>query len=228
MESKPVADLVQQMIELGQITPEERAQIELISAGLDEVAIDEGLVEEPAAVISPEPAAVSLSSPAAAANENNIHETAATTVPGSNVGSERTESSDARFQISKMGIPEKIKAAMFGNSTCRAVLIRDTNKLIQQFVLKNPRLQLREVEEFARNPNLSDAVLRTIATNSAWMKSYALKWNIVSNPKTPIDVSLKWVRFLNVAEIRRLSKSKNVPQAIVSAARKKLDESASK
>lgn len=134
------------------------------------------------------------------------------------------ESDSVPLRIAELTLPEKIKLAMFGNQNARGALIRDASKLVQGFVLKNPRLQVREVEEFARNPNLSEHVLRTIGGNQAWMKSYNAKVNLVFNPKTPSDVSLKWVRYLNNPEIRKLAKSRNVPQVLVTVARRKLEE----
>ncbi len=145
--------------------------------------------------------------------------------PSSNFNAESdNENGEIRNQISKMKLPQKIKLAMFGNSTCRNLLIRDSNRMVQQFVLKNPRIQVREIEEFAKNPNLSEQVLRAIGNNTNWMKSYAAKWHLVGNPKTPVDVSMRWIKFLNITEIKKLAKSKNVPQVIVTAARRKMED----
>lgn len=134
-------------------------------------------------------------------------------------------SSDIRGQISKMNVPQKIKLALFGNSICRGLLIRDTNKLIPMFVLKNPRLTLPEVEDFAKSSHISDQVLRHIANNSTWMRTYAIKYHLVTNPKTPGDIALKWLRYLNLPELRRIAKSKNVPQVVSVNARKKVADS---
>lgn len=131
---------------------------------------------------------------------------------------------DIRTALSKMNIPQKIKIALFGNAICRTLLIRDPNRMIQQFVLKNPKLTLKEVEEFAKNPNCSEWVLRAIAGNQMWTKSYAVKSNLVFNPKTPLDLSLKWVRFLNATDMKRLSKSKNVSQVLSTSAKKAVSE----
>lgn len=131
---------------------------------------------------------------------------------------------DIRAQIAEMTMPQKIKLALFGNSICRGLLILDTNRMIQQFVLKNPKLQQSEVEAFAKNPQLSEWVLRSIADSKTWMKSPSLKYTIVTNPKTPGDVSLKWLRYLNEPDLRRISKSKNLPQLIAVTAKKRLSE----
>jgi len=131
---------------------------------------------------------------------------------------------DLRQVLSKAKLPQKLKLALLGNATCRTLLIKDSNKMIQQCVLRNPKLQHSEVEEFAKNPNLSDVILREISNNSQWMRIYSIKSALVFNAKTPQAVSIKWVKFLNTADLRRLSKSKNVPSVIANAARKRLAE----
>ncbi len=135
---------------------------------------------------------------------------------------ESANSEDIRNILLKATLPQKIKLALLGNATCRGLLIRDSNKMIQQLVLKNPRLQPAEVEEFAKNPNLSEMVLRNIAENTQWMRSYTMRVSIVFNPKSPQALSLKWMKFLNTADLRKLAKSKNVPSVITISARKKL------
>lgn len=129
---------------------------------------------------------------------------------------------DIRAQLGAMKIGDKIKAALLGNSICRGLLITDSNKIIQQCVLRNPRLALPEVENFSKNTNVGDAVLRHIASSKNWMKYYSVKVNIVSNPKTPGDLALKWLRYINKPELKRLSKSKSVPQLIATTAKKRL------
>ena len=129
---------------------------------------------------------------------------------------------DIRTALSGMKLPAKIKLAMFGNSVCRSLLIMDTNRMVQQFVLRNPRLRLSEVEEFAKNSSMADNVLRSIADSRDWMKSYSLKYSIVTNPRTPGDVALKWLRYINPPELKKISKSKSIPQLIAVTAKRRL------
>ena len=90
---------------------------------------------------------------------------------------EHEEHQDIRHVLLNAKLPMKLKLALLGNATCRGLLIKDSNKMIQQCVLRNPKLQASEVEEFAKNPNLSNVVLRDISSNSQWMKIYSLKLN---------------------------------------------------
>jgi len=132
-----------------------------------------------------------------------------------------SDQQDIRSLIKDMTLPQKVKAAMFGNSTCRSLLVSDAQRVVQEAVLKNPQLQEREVHDFLRNTNTPELVLRRIADSKQWMKDYTAKFLLVSNPKTPIDVGLKWIKYLRASELKRLAKSKSVPQTISNAARKR-------
>lgn len=128
-------------------------------------------------------------------------------------------------QIQNLEIPQKIKLALFGNKTARNALIRDkSSKRIPLFVLQNPRITDGELLEIVRNTNIDDAVLRVIGNNAEWMNSYAMKFAAVSNAKMPIDVSLKWIKFLQDKDLRRISRSKSISSVITSQARKALDK----
>lgn len=96
--------------------------------------------------------------------------------------------------------------------------------MIPIFVLKNPKLQIGEVETFANNSNLNEQVLRYIADKKEWIKEYSVKYNIVTNPKTPPAVALKWLRYLQVNDLKKISKSRNVPQVVAVTAKKRLAE----
>jgi len=133
---------------------------------------------------------------------------------------ESDDSSNIRVQISNMSVPQKIKLAMFGNSTCRNLLVMDPNRVISMAVLRNPKLRAAELQEISRSTSISEHVLREIARNSNWTKDYKIKLNLVMNPKTPTDISIKWLKFLNATDLKRASKSKNISHVISNLARK--------
>ncbi len=122
--------------------------------------------------------------------------------------------------IREMKIPQRIKLAMFGNQTARTILLRDTNRLIPFFVLENPRITDNEILEIARNTQLDEGILRAVGNNLQWMKGYPVKQALVANAKTPIDVTLRWLKFIKDKDLARLAKSKNVPQVVATQARK--------
>jgi len=131
-------------------------------------------------------------------------------------------------QIAEMTAAQKMKLAMTGNKIARQLLIRDTSKSIPMLVLTNPGVSEEEVLEYAKNTNLEGRVLRAIAENQSWMKMHVMRVAIVFNPKTPIDASSKWLKHLMDRDLTRLTRSKNVPSALVSQARRLIDKRAKK
>jgi hypothetical protein len=127
-------------------------------------------------------------------------------------------------ELKKMTVPQRIKLALFGNRSTRNFLLRDSSRLVQLAVLSNPRLSEEEVVEFARNTQVDDAVIRKIAASSTWLRVYAVKHAIVTNPKTPLDISLNMLKLLHNRDIQRISKSKNLPQVLATHAIKLIEK----
>ena len=126
--------------------------------------------------------------------------------------------------IKDMNVAQRIKLAMFGNQTARTILLRDTNRLVPLYVLDNPRITDNEIVEIARNTNVDDSILRAVGNNLQWMKAYQVKINLVSNAKTPIDVAMRWLKYITEKDLGRLAKSKNVPQVVANQAKKLLEK----
>jgi hypothetical protein len=130
-------------------------------------------------------------------------------------------------QVSRMGFTQRMKAALRGSREMRAILIRDSNKMVATAVLSSPKLTGPEVENFARMANVSDDILRIIAGNRAWTKNYNVVVALVKNPKTPVAVSLNFMSRLNHRDLSSLSVDRNVPEPLRIAARKRIVATAS-
>ena len=125
-------------------------------------------------------------------------------------------------QILSMKVGERIKLALKGNRDARMLLIRDPNRLIQRFVLQNPRISDEEVIGAARNRNLDADLLRLIGDHKSWPRNYQVRLALVTNPKTPLATALHYVSGLMERDLRLLSKSKNISATIVSQVRRLL------
>lgn len=130
-------------------------------------------------------------------------------------------------KLATMSFTDRLRAAMKGSREMRSILIRDPNKMISAAVMSSPKLSEPEVEAFARMANVGDDVLRTIASNRAWMKNYNIVLALSKNPKTPLGMSMNLMARLNARDLQQLSVDRNVPEALRIAARKKIVASAS-
>jgi hypothetical protein len=124
------------------------------------------------------------------------------------------------FKIMEMGVAEKIKLAMMGSKEARSILVRDPVKMVAVAAVKSPKIQLPEIESITKSRHVCDDVLRQIARTKGWMKSYNVKVNLVNNSKTPVSVAMKLIPQLRELDLRKLAKSKNVPAAIATQARR--------
>ncbi|HXL23111.1 MAG TPA: hypothetical protein VOA78_11635 [Candidatus Dormibacteraeota bacterium] len=123
-------------------------------------------------------------------------------------------------RISKMTVAQRVQFAIKGASEARRTLIRDNNKVVQRAVLQSPRLTDQEIEAFAAMANLTDEILRMIASNRKFRKNYTVVRNLLNNPKTPLDCSLHMLPMLNAADLKRLTMNKNVPETLRTTALK--------
>lgn len=125
--------------------------------------------------------------------------------------------------VAQMNAGQKLKLALSGNKAARELLIKDSNKIISMSVLKNPRITEEEVQKVTITKGTNDDMLRQIARNKEWVKSYSIRVGMLTNPKTPLQVSLKLLDSVYEKDLQGLAKSKNVPNALASAARRKLE-----
>ena len=125
-------------------------------------------------------------------------------------------------QLQKTSIIGRMKLAMRGSREARAILIRDPNKMIGAAVLSSPKVSESEIESFAKMATVSEDILRTIGTNRAWLKNYAIVFALTKNPKSPIGLSLHLMNRLNDRDLAGVSTDRNVPDPLRTAARRKV------
>jgi hypothetical protein len=136
-------------------------------------------------------------------------------------GTEKTQERETLLQrINRMTAAEKIKAALTGNQEERLLLIRDSNKIVARAVLQSPKLSDMEIENFASMKNVTEEVLRLIAVNRKFMKSYSVIRSLLNNPRTPIDVALPLLNRMNERDLKGLMINKNVAEVVRGMAQK--------
>lgn len=125
-------------------------------------------------------------------------------------------------QIQHMTVTQKIKLARMGNKEARGLLIRDHNKLVASAAIRSPRISDNEVVQYARMKNLKEEVLRIIASNRDWTRIYAVKHALATNPKCPLQTAVKLLNHLQDRDLRHVMRSKDVPAAVSTHARRLL------
>ncbi len=122
--------------------------------------------------------------------------------------------------LQNLSVFQKIKLARLGNKEARGLLVRDRNKIVSLAAINSPRITENEVVSFAQSRNLSDDVLRVIARNRQWTRSYQVKLALATNPKCAQPVAIKFVNYLQERDLKTIMKSKDVHAAIATHARR--------
>ena len=117
-------------------------------------------------------------------------------------------------KVMRMGVKDRVKLGMKGDREARNILIRDPNRLVSSAVVNNPRISEQEIENIASMRSLSEDVLRQIASNRQWSRSYGVMHSLVRNPRTPIANSLTIMSRLQLRDLTALSKNRNVSDGV--------------
>ncbi len=150
---------------------------------------------------------------------------------GGSAADGRDEPAERRFArridaatFSKLRPMEKIRLALLGDAFERSLAIRDSNRAVAMSAIKSPRVKENEVVNYSANRTLPHDVIRYIAGRRDWIKLYAVKLNLVMNPKTPMAVAMSLLGHLQPQDLRKVAKSRNIPSALQAAAKRRLGQ----
>ena len=102
------------------------------------------------------------------------------------------------------------------------MLIKDTNRAVAMAAVASPAVAEPEAVRWASQRELSEDVIRYIATRKEWHKNYGFKLNLINNPKCPLRISMGLIVQLRANDLRALSRSKNVPGPLAKAAKMRM------
>ena len=137
------------------------------------------------------------------------------------IESERLETGEVKAErvslirrIMFMSTKDRMKLGLKGDREARSILIRDSNKVVCSAVVHNPRISEQEVENIASMRTVSDEVLRLIAMNRSWARSYPITHNLARNPRTPIPTAMNILPRIRTKDLHTLSQNRNVSEAV--------------
>ncbi|MDQ3037368.1 MAG: hypothetical protein M3Y87_33545 [Myxococcota bacterium] len=126
----------------------------------------------------------------------------------------RDEFKPLSLQISTMTIQEKLRLTLVGSAAARALLVRDSNRLVSMAAIASPMMTEAEASGIANSRQVGEDILRFIGNKRDWLGNYEVKKALVFNPKTPIGVSMKFLSHLHTGDLRLLARGRGVPAAL--------------
>lgn len=121
-----------------------------------------------------------------------------------------------------MGIGEKIKMALSGDKEWRALLVKDSNKLVSCSVIRNPRITEAEVLTLIKSGIQNDEIMRLICTNKEWIKNYTIRKALIENNRTPVQSAMSYLGTMGEKDLASFAKSKNISSVISTMAKRLL------
>jgi len=109
-------------------------------------------------------------------------------------------------RAAKGSLADKIQIALHGNRDERAANLRDPNKSLYPYVLKNPQLTVEEVLAWAKNPEVGASFLKLIAERKDWFTRPAIAEALARNPRTPADLAIRAVDYVPKETLRQMAK----------------------
>lgn len=117
-------------------------------------------------------------------------------------------------KIMFMNVKDRMKLAMKGDREARSILIRDSNKIVCSAVVKNPRVTEQEVENISAMRTVAAEVLRLIAMNRSWARSYTIIHNLARNPRTPIPTAMNVLPRIRTKDLNQITQNRNVSETV--------------
>ena len=131
------------------------------------------------------------------------------------------QQNSARQLLAQLSPSQKISLALKAGRAERHHLLRDNNKVLHAYVLRNPHLGLDEVQAAAKLNSLSPEALKAIGDHPEWGQNSVICAALVRNPKTPMAIALRLLPRVPLNDLRAIAKGAG-RQQIVLAARKLL------
>lgn len=116
---------------------------------------------------------------------------------------------------------QKIQMALHGTRDQRNAILRDKNRQLHAFVLKNPQINVDDVLAIAKNPMMGPEMYKLIAERQDWLQRPQIANALARNPKVPGDIAIRALAYVAPDALRQLAKG-GAPPHVVTAARKKV------
>lgn len=121
-----------------------------------------------------------------------------------------------------LSVPEKVELAGKGNKEVRDILSRDPNRLVARAVMSSPRLTEADVVFYAASAQTNEEILRMIGENRDYVGNPNILLSLVSNPRTPAPIALRYLVRLKVNELGVIGRNRGISALVRQEAKRLL------
>jgi hypothetical protein len=121
-------------------------------------------------------------------------------------------------QIRMLTVPQRLRLTRGASRVMKQILIRDPNAQVAIAVLHHNSFSEQEMEQIARSRGLAEDVLLEVSKRREWVSRYTICRALVTNPKTPVSISVRLMPKLSVRDLKLVSRDRNVADAVRTSA----------
>jgi len=121
-------------------------------------------------------------------------------------------------QIRMLTVPQRLRLTRGASRVMRQILLRDPNAQVAVAVLTHNNFSEQEMEQVVRSRSVLEDVLLEVAKRREWVARYSICRALISNPKTPVAISVRLLPKMSVRDLRLVSRDRNVADAVRSSA----------
>jgi hypothetical protein len=101
-------------------------------------------------------------------------------------------------------------------------MLRDRDRGLHAFVLKNPGITVDDVLAIAKNAQFGAEMFKQISERSDWFQRPAIALALARNPKVPAEIAIRALSYVTPDALRQIAKGTGALPHVVQAARKKV------
>jgi hypothetical protein len=123
-------------------------------------------------------------------------------------------------QLPDLRLGDRIALARRATGRVTQALLEDIDRRVLEACLDNPRLREADVLTAVRRDAARPILLEMVGAHRRWSGRYAVRLELVRQPRTPLGVALAQISSLNAGDLRELAEDPNIlPLLQVAAAR---------
>ncbi|HEY7528614.1 MAG TPA: hypothetical protein VH660_05630 [Candidatus Deferrimicrobiaceae bacterium] len=124
--------------------------------------------------------------------------------------------------VKGLSVPGKVELAGKGNKEVREILSRDPNRIVARAVMSSPRLTEADIVFYAASTQTNEEILRMIGENREYVSNPRILLSLVSNPRTPAPVAMRYLVNLKVNELAIIGRNRGISALVRQEAKRLL------
>jgi hypothetical protein len=122
-------------------------------------------------------------------------------------------------QIRGLPLAVRVKLAYGASKSLRNILLKDPSPQVSLTALTRSAMSDKEIEMICQSRTVSEEILTEVARHREWIGKYRIMLVLVKNPRTPVNISTKYLPRCAARDLKLLTVDRNIPDPVRSRAK---------